>query len=91
MGWKYVSGTTLVDSSAARFTVTVVGPLPNPTINNTDSGQSSFRYSSGTWNFNLQTKTSTGSAYPVGTYGVTVTSLTPGFPSSQTFTVRLVK
>ncbi len=91
MGWKYVSGTTLVDSSAARFTVAVAGPLPNPTINNSDSGQSSFRYSSGTWNFNLQTKTSTGSAYPTGTYNVTVTSLSPGFPSSQTFTVRLVK
>ncbi len=91
LGWKYSSGTTLVNSSAARFEVTVVGPLPNPTINNTDSGQSSFRYSSGTWNFNLQTKTSTGSAYPVGTYQVTVTSLTPGFPSSAAFTVALVK
>ena len=91
LGWKYQNGTTLVDSSTARFEVNVVGPLPNPTINNTDSGQSSFRYSSGTWSFNLQTKTPAGVPYPVGTYQVTVKSLTAGFPSSAPFTLQLVK
>ena len=91
LGWKYQNGTTLVDSSTARFEVSVVGPLPNPTINNTDSGQSSFRYSSGTWSFNLQTKTPAGVPYPVGTYQVTVKSLTAGFPSSAPFTIQLVK
>jgi VCBS repeat-containing protein len=91
LGWRYQNGTTVVDSSLVRHEVTVVGPLPNPTINNTDSGQSSFRYSSGSWNFNLQTKTPNGVAFPVGTYEVTVKSLTTGFASSAPFTVKLVK
>ncbi len=91
LSWQYRDGGTVVDSSQVRFTVTAVGPLPNPTINNSDSGQSSFRYSSGSWNFNLQTKDALGRAYPVGTYQVTVTSNTPGFPSSPTFLVTLVK
>jgi len=91
LGWQYQNGTTVVDSSMARFEVTVVGPLPNPTVNNTDSGQSSFRYSGGAWSFNLQTKNASGTAFPVGTYQVTVKSLTAGFRSSAPFTVNLVK
>ena len=91
LGWQYKNGATVVDSSQVRFQVTVVGPLPNPTVNNTDSGQSSFRYSGGAWSFNLQTKNASGTAFPVGTYQVTVKSLTAGYPSSAPFTVTLVK
>jgi VCBS repeat-containing protein len=94
MKWQFKSGTTLVDSSQLQHVVSVRGPLPSGpvrTFTNTDPGSSSFRYSSQTWQFNLQTKEANGQAYPVGTYEVTIAPSTPGFPASPVFRVQLVK
>ena len=40
------------------FDIVMAGPAPSPTIRNTDTGNSNFRYqaSSKTWVFNLQTQ-----------------------------------
>jgi hypothetical protein len=96
MKWAYKNGSILVDSANVAHAVTVRGPLPSGpvrTFTNTDSGSSSFRYtaSSKTWTFNLQTKEANGTPYPVGTYEVTITPMTPGFQPSPTFQISLAK
>ena len=51
MQWQFRQGTTVVDSAGLTFDVVVAGPAPSPTIRNTDTGNSNFRYqaSSKTW------------------------------------------
>jgi len=90
MKWQFKDGSTVVNSAAVLHQVTIA----STSFSNTDSGSSAFRYDAltGTWSFNLQTKSSTGVPYPTGTYTVTITPATPGYlPSQQPFTLVLSK
>jgi hypothetical protein len=92
MKWQFTNGTTVVDSSHVAHVVTVRGPLPNGpirTITNTDPGSSSFRYSSGRWAFNLQTREPNGQKFAAGVYDVTITPTTPGYGPSPTFQITV--
>lgn len=89
LSWRYEQGGVVVDTTAAQFAVTAVGP--GGTFVNTDPGKSGFRYAAGTWSFNLQTKGPNGKAYPEGVYTITVRSLTANLPSSPPFTLNLTK
>jgi VCBS repeat-containing protein len=96
MKWQFKNGAIVVNSSQVAHTVTVRGPLPAGPIRiitNTDSGSSSFRYdaTTRTWQFNLQTKEPNGQSYAIGLYEVTITPSTPGYASSPTFQMQLVK
>jgi len=92
MQWQYQQGATVVDSATLIFDVVVAGPAPSPTIRNTDTGNSNFRYqaSSKTWVFNLQTKETNGATLPAGDYQVTITPRDTRF-GSATFVIRLGK
>jgi hypothetical protein len=90
MTWQFKDGSTVVNSAAVLNQVTIA----STSFSNTDSGSSAFRYDAltGTWSFNLQTKSSTGVPYPTGTYTVTITPAPSGYlPSQQPFTLVLSK
>ncbi len=96
MKWKFANGSTVVDSARVGHRVTVQGPLPSGpvrTITDTDPGNSSFRYDAATktWQFNLQTKDTSGRSFPVGTYEITITPTSAGYAASPTFQIKLVK
>lgn len=95
MKWQYEdTGGAVVNSSQVTYNVKVTTQVGQTidTITNTDPGGSSFRYSGGTWTFNLQTKDDFGVAYPAGqAYVVTIVPDTPGFAPSQPFLIILAK
>jgi VCBS repeat-containing protein len=90
MQWQFRQGSVAVDSAGLTFDVVVAGPAPSPTIRNTDTGNSNFRYqdSSRTWVFNLQTKETNGKALPAGEYRVTITPRDTRFAAGS-FAIRL--
>jgi len=94
MQWQYKAGTTVVNSAAVTYTITVTGPLPGTTqrvYTTANPGSSSFQYNATTniWTFNLLTKEANGTNYPVGTYNVQIVANTPGYNSSPVFQIVL--
>jgi hypothetical protein len=87
--WQFKSGSTAVDSSQVPHVVTLSGGGMALTFNS-DAGGSGFRYSSSSksWQFNLQTKSSSGQKFPAGVYAITIAPQRAGYPS-KAFQIEL--
>ena len=94
MQWEYVSGTTPVDSGDVQYTITVKGPLPSGTVRtftNAAPGTGNrllYKPELKQWFFNLLTADG-GTAWPAGTYEITISSSTPGYGSSQPWSLTV--